>query len=75
MDQSTQDELAARINADESHFAGVLPREYVIAWRAYLAGLLEWGVLDVASHTTLVGRLPPVDDDPSVAILLGRDED
>jgi hypothetical protein len=73
MDQSTQDELAARIHADATHFAGELPRDYAIAWRAYLAGLLEWGVLDVASHTALVGLIPPVDDDPAVTILLGRD--
>ena len=49
MDQSTQDELAGEVRRVGVDTRGELPRDYAIAWRAYLAGLLEWGVLDVAS--------------------------
>jgi hypothetical protein len=66
-------ELAERIRADESHFGGMLPERFAIAWRGYLAGLLEWGVIDPPAYTELSALLPPVDDDPATAILRGRE--
>jgi hypothetical protein len=66
-------ELTGRIRADESHFGGTLPERFAIAWRGYLAGLLEWGVIDPPTHTALSALVPPVDDDPATAILQGRD--
>ena len=67
------DEITARIKKDIDYFQGSMPERYAIAWHAYLAGLLEWGVIEVSTHKQLIGLLPTVDDDPSVAILLGRD--
>ena len=66
-------ELKKRIEADIAHFGGALPAAYAIAWRGYLAGLLEWGVLDVASYDRVLVLLPEVSDDPAVAILRGRE--
>lgn len=66
-------ELRGRIQADLRHFGGALPERQAIAWRAYLAALLEWNVLPLASHDELRGYLPPIEDDPVPAILLGRE--
>jgi hypothetical protein len=65
-------ELTHRIDADVVHFGGTLPERTAIAWRAYLAAMLEWDVIPVADYDALVARIPPVDDDPAVAILRGR---
>jgi hypothetical protein len=69
------EELAARIDADRRHHENVLPERTVIAWRAYLAGLFEWGVLDQPSYDRLLRGLPDLADDPAVHILRGRDDD
>jgi hypothetical protein len=66
------DELKFRIQGDIEHFHGVLPERTAIAWRAYLAAVLEWEVLDVSQYDRLVVLLPAVTDDPAVAILKGR---
>ena len=68
------DELAGRIGRDVKHFGGVLPERQAIAWRGYLAALIEWGVIDVDRHDRLGRLLPPIVDDPVVQILLGRDD-
>jgi hypothetical protein len=44
-----------------------------IAWRGYLAAALEWNVISVEQYDSLLARVPPVDDDPAIAILRGRD--
>jgi hypothetical protein len=67
-------ELAERIHADARAYGGTLPREAVIAWEGYLAGLIEWGVISVDEHARLRGLLPRIDDSPVTHILLGRDE-
>lgn len=66
------EELAGRLSEDRDFFSGVLPERNAIAWRGYLAGLLEWNVIDVAGHDQLLAMLPNIDDDPVEAILLGR---
>ena len=71
--QETATELKNRIQSDIDHFDGKLPERFAIAWRSYLAGLLEWGVLDVPAYDGLSELLPDVPDDPAVAILRGRD--
>ena len=71
--QEIESELTYRIHNDTSHFKGDLPESYAIAWRAYLAALLEWDVIDIASYDGLVELIPIVDDDPSIMILQGRD--
>jgi hypothetical protein len=68
-----QDELKARIDADVRHLGGVLPERNAIAWRGYLAALLEWNLISVALHDDLLRLLPPIDDDPVVDILRGRE--
>jgi hypothetical protein len=70
---SVEAELEARIRADLVHFHQALPERHAIAWRAYLAALLEWQVLEVAAYDRLVTLLPEVPDDPTVQLMLGRD--
>lgn len=71
--RETASELRGRIQSDIDHFDGKLPERFAIAWRAYLAGLLEWGVIDVPAYDGPSALLPSVPDDPAVAILRGRD--
>ena len=66
-------ELMDRINADVKHFDGVLPERTAIAWRGYLAAALEWDLITVEQYDSLLARIPPVNDDPAIAILRGRD--
>jgi hypothetical protein len=66
-------ELMHRINADVEHFRGPLPERTAIAWRGYLAAALEWNVITVEQYDALLARIPPVNDDPAIAILRGRD--
>ena len=66
-------ELSHRIDADIVHFDGALPERVAIAWRGYLAAMLEWDMIPVADYDALLARIPPVDDDPAVAIMRGRD--
>jgi hypothetical protein len=65
-------ELSYRIQADIDHFGGVLPEKTGISWRGYLAAMLEWNLISVAQYDALLARIPPVNDDPAVAILRGR---
>jgi len=71
--QETASELRYRIQSDIDYFDGKLPERFAIACPSYLAGLLEWGVLDVPAYEGLCELLPDVPDDPAVAILRGRD--
>jgi hypothetical protein len=66
--------LRDRIGADLRHFGGRLPEAFVVAWRGYLAGLLEWGVLNIQDYDAVLPLLPEVDDNPIPAILLGRED-
>jgi hypothetical protein len=66
-------ELSYRIQADVEHFGGAMPERTALAWRGYLAAMLEWNLLSPDQHESLVAELPAVIDDPSVAILRGRD--
>jgi hypothetical protein len=63
----------ARIQADIDHFGGVLPERTAISWRGYLAAMLEWNLIPVAQYDALLARIPSVDDDPAIAILMGRE--
>jgi hypothetical protein len=66
-------ELSTRLQADADHYGGVLPERAAIAWRGYLAAMLEWNLLSISQYDDLVARVPRVEDDPSIAILTGRD--
>lgn len=68
-------ELAYRIRADIDAYAGVLPERHALAWHGYLAGVLEWGVIDFPTYSMLVDLLPRIGEpDPILTIFLGRDE-
>jgi hypothetical protein len=71
--ETREAELRGRIGADARAYGGTLPREAVIAWEGYLAGLIEWQVLSVAEHERLCRLLPPIGDSPVMHILLGRE--
>jgi hypothetical protein len=71
--QQIASELSYRIQVDVEHFSGAMPERTALAWRGYLAAMLEWNLLSPAQHDDLVARLPAVIDDPSLAILRGRD--
>jgi len=73
--QPTFDELRSRINDDIDHFRGQLPERYAIAWGGYIAALLEWGAISVDDHARLFDMLPRVENNPVLAILLGRPND
>lgn len=67
------EEIAYRIQADAIHFGGVLTEKYAIAWRGYLAAMLEWNLISNLQYESLLAHIPPIEDDPAVAILRGRD--
>jgi hypothetical protein len=71
--QDKKAELGYRIQADIAHFEGELPENYTIAWRAYLAGLLEWDIISPQTHRYLLGLLPDTTDNTAESILAGRD--
>lgn len=66
-------ELSYRIQADIDHFGGHMPEKTAISWRGYLAAMLEWNLIPVAQYEALLERIPPVNDDPAIAILIGRE--
>jgi hypothetical protein len=65
--------LRYRLDTDVAHYGGALPDRPAVAWRGYLAAMLEWGLISVAEHDALLRLLPEIPDDPVVDILLGRD--
>jgi hypothetical protein len=73
-EQPTFQELRGRIQRDLEHFGGKLPERVAISWSGYLAALIEWGMISVADHKQLCALLPHIDDNPAVAILLGRED-
>lgn len=75
IEKPSEGELRRRIERDISHFGGALPERTALAWSGYLAGLIEWGLLSVSEHRALSLLLPAIDNNPSVEILLGRNDD
>jgi len=70
--QAVKKELQYRIQADIAHHGGKLPDRVSIAWRSYLAGLVEWSIIGRSDLEALIDLLPQVRDDPTQAILSGR---
>lgn len=66
-------ELSSRIQADLDHFSGAMPERTALAWRGYLAAMLEWKLISLLQYDELLTRIPVVMDDPAVTILRGRD--
>jgi hypothetical protein len=73
-ERPTFEELRDRIQEEFSHFGGNLPERTALAWDGYLAALIEWGLISVTDHDRLCKMLPPIEDSPVIAILLGRSE-
>ncbi|MFT3768380.1 MAG: hypothetical protein QM820_23275 [Minicystis sp.] len=68
-----EQELNERIDRELRCHNGVLPPLTNAAWRGYLAACIEWGLIGTMAHARLLDKLPPLDSDPSVNILLGCD--
>jgi hypothetical protein len=69
-------ELTYRISSDTAAFPEGLPERYALAWHGYLAGLMEWGIIDLSLYSKLIGLLPKINSpDPIETIFLGRDDD
>jgi hypothetical protein len=66
-------ELNDRIECELRHHRGTLPPVTNAAWRGYLAACIEWGLIGPNTHARLLGILPPLDPDPALDILLGRE--
>ncbi len=52
--------LKQRISEQIDYFVPVMPERHVIAWRAYLAALFEWGVIEFGEYDELLNLLPTV---------------
>ncbi len=61
-----------RIREENYFFGGKMPQEYALAWKAYLAGILEWGPITVADYWYLRGFLPDIEGSIVEDILCGR---
>lgn len=75
---SIADELGRRIRRDIDHYGGALPERFALAWAGYLAAMLEWGLIKISAYDRLTDLLPrhgSTDEDPILAIFLGRDDD
>lgn len=68
------EQLRIRLNNDRAYFKGQIPERYAIAWHGYLLAVVEWGVIDQGQCDELLRLLPKVEDDPSIAIALGRED-
>ena len=66
-------EMSHRIQADIDYFGGTMPERTAVAWRGYLAAMLEWTLIPAGQYDQLLAKIPEVKDDPAVAILRGRD--
>lgn len=72
MERPTLDELLSRVRTTCRRDS--LDRETIAAWYGYLAALLEWSLISVGDHAEVVAELPSLDPNPTVDILLGREE-
>lgn len=75
--ESTFADLKARIGSDISDFGGSLPILSNVAWTAYLAGLVEFGVVLLDHQAYFVKHFLPSlyenrEDDPVYNMLFGR---
>ena len=68
------DGLEYRIQCDVDFYVRNVPERVAIAWMGYLSALLEWNLLTISEYSILTKMLPKVEDNPVVAIMLGRDD-
>jgi hypothetical protein len=64
-------ELQSRIRQSVAYYGGSLPKDAALVWDGYFAALLEWGLISISDHETLVSLLPEVPDNPVIRVLLG----
>jgi len=65
-------ELKDRLSREIAHFQGVMPERVALVWEGYLAALLEWELISVSDHAEACSILPEIQDNPVIAIFLGR---
>ncbi len=69
----TVDELQYRIEMDLAAFHGDMPERNALAWHGYLAGVFEWGIIDLRAYRVLRSMLPRIaPPSPIEVIFLGR---
>ena len=73
MKEIDESELIDRIECELRHHGGTLPPVTNAAWRGYLAACIEWGLIAPSVFSRLLDRLPPLAQDPTTDILLGRE--
>ena len=49
-------EMSHRIQVDIDYFGGAMPERTAVAWRGYLAAMLEWNLIPVAQNMTSSSR-------------------
>lgn len=62
-----------RIKYDIEVYEGNLPERFAIAWKGYLAGLLEWQVIDLTDYDRFLELLPAIADDPVPELFSSKD--
>ena len=69
----TTQEIKWRIQSEIDCFGGILPERVALVWDGYLAGLLEWGLINPSKHKQLSDMLPEIPNNPVMCVLLGHD--
>jgi hypothetical protein len=54
--------LEYRIKEQLESFGNNLPERYAIAWRGYLGGLFEWGMMEYPEYRMLLDLLPKINE-------------
>jgi len=62
-----------RIKYDIEVYEGYLPERFAIAWKAYLAGLWEWQVIELTDYNRFLELLPAIANDPVPELLSSKD--
>lgn len=69
-ERPTLTELQSRVREALAYYGGVLPNDAALVWDGYFAALLEWGLLSVQDHETLMKMLPEVPNNPVIHVFL-----
>ena len=70
----TLSELQNRVSESLDYYGGSLPKDATLVWDGYFAALLEWGLISVSDHKSLVDMLPDVPGNPVIRVFLGWDK-
>ena len=72
-DYSISLSIEYRIQDDLEVYEGHLPERLIIAWKAYVAGLMEWRAISLTDYKKLLSLLPVIANDPVPDILLSKE--